>query len=415
MVIAPARPRLAFVSHVRPFPSSGGQTQRVRNLLQALRAEFSVSFLGVVQPQDRADVEAELAHHVDDVRLLDARLGRPAVRALLGPVQTAYLHATGLKETNFQIGAVELSPTRVLELVGSTQYDIAVFQYWHSWRAAKAIRDGGVPTVLDMHNILWRSLEANTPPRASLLRQLLVPHPRLAAYRRREEAAWGDFSGILAINHGEADHVRGLYPSVPMIVAGMGIDLERWAYRWTPPKGPPTIAFYGGLSSERGVQDALVVHDRVMPMVWESVPDARLLVIGADPPEAIRRLGSERVEVTGFVADPAEHLTRAHVLVCPFVGRYGFRSRLVEALATGTPVVCTSDAVYGMDIGERDGLAIADTPEEMAARILEFVHGDQAAVHASMAGRAAVEDRFDLASTYERAARWTMEMARRGG
>ena len=397
---------------MRPFPPSGGQTQRVRNLLKALRATCEVSFLGVVRPDEREAVEEELSRHVDDVRLLDARLDRRAKRAVLGPAQAAYLFATGLKDTNFQIGAVELSPSRVLDLVGNTRYDVAVFQYWHAWRAANAMRETGVPTILDMHNILWQSVVANRHLHRSHAQRLLIPSPRISAYREREEIAWGSFSGILAINHGEADHVRGRYPSLPMMVAGMGVELERWPYRWSRTTGPPTIAFYGGLGIQRGVQDALVVHDQIMPVVWEVAPDARLVVIGADPPAEILRLANDRVEITGFVADPSRYLAEASVLVCPFAGRYGFRSRIIEALATGTPVVCTSDAIYGMGLGDRDGVAIADTVESMAARVLELVHDVDASLRASKAGRAAVEDRFDMASTYDSAARWIAGMAR---
>jgi len=43
------------------------------------------------------------------------------------------------------------------------------------------------------------------------------------------------------------------------------------------------------------------------------------------------------------------------VLLCPFTGTYGFRSRVIEAMALGIPVVATPDAVHGMDLTIRKG------------------------------------------------------------
>ena len=86
--------------------------------------------------------------------------------------------------------------------------------------------------------------------------------------------------------------------------------------------------------------------------------------------QLIDELGlSERVTLTGFVADPFLALRRAALAVCS--SRYeGFGNAIVEALACGTPVVATdcpygpreilADGCYGTLVPVGDAAALAD-------------------------------------------------------
>ena len=89
------------------------------------------------------------------------------------------------------------------------------------------------------------------------------------------------------------------------------------------------------------------------------------------------------------------------VVVCPFDGTYGFRSRMVEVLAIGVPSVCTPDAVAGMELVERSAVlpAVSDGtgPTDPPA-------ADQRAAseHQSLHGRRTVEELFSFQNTYQR-------------
>lgn len=405
--------RLAFVSHVLPFPATGGQSLRVRNLLGALRSRFHVTFLGVVDPRQRRQVERQLHEHVDDVVLLDTRWASPVKRALLAPAQLGYQVTTGLKASNFQIGRIEFSPGRLAQMISGRNFDVGVLQYWHAWRGAQVLRDRGIPVALDMHDILWRSLEAekSSPTQGRRLEPRLS---RLGSYRRREERAWAMFDAVIAINDAERDYVAERWPEGTIQTVAMGTDLRLWPYRWSADHTRRRVAFYAGLGGARGVRDALYVHDEVMPDVWAQRPETELVIIGANPPPRLRELASERVAITGYVSDPGVHLGSARALICPFVGRYGFRSRVIEAMASGVPVVCTPDTVYGMGLDEDDGLLLASGRSELVEQTLALLDDDHMAESASARGRATVEARFGLDATYGRAPTWLEHVARRG-
>src|SRR5262249_29035716 len=155
---------------------------------------------------------------------------------------------------------------------------------------------------------------------------------------------------VIAINHEELNYLRSATPSTTKLFhAAMGVDLALWPYSWSP-SGKPCLAYYGGLGSPHNQADALACYQRLMPEIWRRFPDAEFWIVGGNPPETIRALGSDsRVKVTGFVENVQPVLSRMSLLLCPWSGIFGFRSRLIEAMALGVPVVTSPDAVYGME------------------------------------------------------------------
>ncbi len=123
--------------------------------------------------------------------------------------------------------------------------------------------------------------------------------------------------------------------------------------------------------------------------------------MGANPPEQIRALGRDpRVRVTGFVSDVAQVLSKVTGLLCPWRGTYGFRSRVVEVMALGVPVVATPDAVFGMEIEKNRGIFLFEKDEELAGCCLELIREPEWARQHSSFARRQVEEKFDLSNTY---------------
>jgi glycosyltransferase involved in cell wall biosynthesis len=402
------KPRLLVVSHVLPFPGTSGQQQRVRYTLEAVAHRFHVTFATFVTDDQRDAVRERLEPYCDSLVLLPSRYGASAVsRAWHRGVGAAYSIATGLKFSNYVIGRLELEPARLVRLLDGEHFDCALFEYWHASDAAEALRRRGVPCVLDMHNVLWKSfgMQVGSRPGPDRLKAKLIER-----YRRREEDAWRQFDAVVAINEEELRYVRETLPEgLHAFFAPMGIDLSNWPYSWEP-GGSPRVAFYGALASPHNQRYARACATELMPRVWEQFPDAELWIVGSKPPESIRALTRDpRITVTGFVDDVRATLATMSAVVCPWVGRYGFRSRIVELLATGVPVVASPDAIAGMDFADGEELLLADTPEKMARSVITLLHDEALARNLSSRGRSKVESRYSNEDTYGRLVRELVE------
>src|SRR5207247_10511761 len=106
------------------------------------------------------------------------------------------------------------------------------------------------------------------------------------------------------------------------------------------------LLFFGGFLAGAGSpnEDALLhlVRD-VLPILWERDPELRLHVVGADPTAAVEALQSERINVVGYVEDPAEWLARTRVHVSPMRFGSGIKIKLLDTIAAGLPFATTDD------------------------------------------------------------------------
>ncbi|MEM9291342.1 MAG: glycosyltransferase family 4 protein [Acidobacteriota bacterium] len=409
------RYRLLLVSAVLPFPGASGQQQRVLNKLRALRRSFRITFLTFAPEARRQSIGEELLEHVDEALVLPARYAASPGIGALGHKLRARLWAwpRGLKTSNAVVSRFELTPQRVLEAIRGRSFDAALFEYWHAHETARALQQQIPVVALDMHDLLYesfrRQLEEHPWGRA-------LPRPlrerQIAVYRHREESAWRDFHQLISINsheHREAQKVLG--PDGDLIYAPMGVDLEDWPHV-PDPASEPRLAFFGGLGSPHNQRDARICHHEVLPRVREQVPGTSLWIVGSKPPPDIQALHDESagVVVTGFVEDPVEPLSKAWVVLCPWTGTYGFRSRLVQVMALGVPVVASPDAIVGMDLHHGEGIFLAGTPEAMAARAIELLQNPEQRRVQGEKARRAVEEVYSFDATYGHLER---EMVRR--
>jgi glycosyltransferase involved in cell wall biosynthesis len=395
------RPRLLVISHVWPFPGTSGQQLRVRYTLEAAIRRFEVDFLTFAPRGRRGEVSKRLMElDCRPIVLESAEAEGP--RRLGQSLSTAlFILRTGLKKSNYLIGTVELSPRRIRSTVNWGDYEAVLYEYFHAVDSVAWFRKVGVPTILDMHNVLWKSLEQRLGE--SSMRPRWLTSAAVGRYRRHEESAWDRYDALIAINRREYELVQSrLQPRQELFYAPMGTDLSVWPFCWRPVK-PPRIAFYGGLGSLHNEAAAIRCYQRIMPVIWKCLPDAELWLVGSSPSKRIRSMTSDpRVRVTGFVEKVQEVLSTMSLVLCPWFGTYGFRSRIVEVMALGVPVLATPDAVDGMELRSGQGLILVESDQAMASRALELLSTPERLSVQSRIARSEMERLYSLENSYGR-------------
>lgn len=409
-----SKPRLLVVSAVLPFPRRAGQNQRVYYKLVAAREFFRTVFLTVADPGRLKDVREQLLTLCDEAIVLPSRYSRSRVtKAWHKTVGTLHSLRTGLKFSNYLVGKLEFPLSRLNGALAGERFDCAVYEYWHAVDSLPVLQEKNVPCVLDMHNVLWQSYSRQLDARPGL--PAAWKRRAIEKYQAAEEDAWQTFDALIAINQAEGDYVRQVVgPGKRVFFAPMGTDLGRWPYSWQP-ETPPRIVYYGGLSSPHNQEDALRCYERVMPHIWREHPQAQLWVVGSNPPRSLQELPDKdrRVVVTGFVDAVSDVLKTMTAVLLPWSGTYGFRSRLIEVMALGVPVVTTPQAVYGMELEVGQGLFLEETDHRMAMACNELIQKPQFALEQSRLARAQVERKLGFDATYGRLATELLEFVMR--
>ena len=160
----------------------------------------------------------------------------------------------------------------------------------------------------------------------------------------------------------------------PVSVLPNGVDLDYFYPNPSVEREVDTIVFSGKMSYHANVSMVKYLVAQVMPRIWERRSGVRLTVVGKDPPADIRSLGANPlIQITGTVADIRPYLWKSMAAVVPLIYGAGIQNKILEAMATGMPVVTTSNALSSLAAKPGSDVLIGDTPEDFSSRVLDLL------------------------------------------
>jgi len=154
------------------------------------------------------------------------------------------------------------------------------------------------------------------------------------------------------------------------------------------------IALPGSFAYGPNVVAAHVLRDRVFPTVKQSIPQARLVLVGRDDRGLAADLAREpNVVATGMVPDTRPYLRDAGVVVVPILQGSGTRFKILEALALGRPVVTTALGAEGLNVRDGEHLLIREI-DEFPNAIVSVLRHPEFGMQLGREGRKLVERQY---------------------
>jgi polysaccharide biosynthesis protein PslH len=375
--------RILFLCHRVPYPPNKGEKTRAFYQLRAMATRHEVDVFSLADdPHDLAHREA-LAAFCN--RLTVARLspGLARLRAL------PYLFTrTPLTIPYFSSGQLRAA---VREAMSQREYD-RIFVYCSAMgqyvpcalSSAKVSMPGlarRIPVVIDlvdMDSDKWAQYAAVTRFPLSALYQ------REARNLRAHERQLGmDADCLVVATEREAALARQIAPEARIHVVPVGVDATHFTPAATRAEGrSPRVIFTGDMSYFPNRDAAIFFARQVLPLIRRQVQDARFVIVGRNPGRRIEQLRSlPHVDVTGAVPDVRPWLAQATVAVAPLRIATGIQTKILEAMASGLPVIAAvatgatslvKDRVTGRlsEPGDIDGFAqsLADYQRDPALR-----------------------------------------------
>jgi GT2 family glycosyltransferase/glycosyltransferase involved in cell wall biosynthesis len=188
------------------------------------------------------------------------------------------------------------------------------------------------------------------------------------------------------------------------VLEGMraGIDARQYEYPG-PPRQPYTLLFLGNFRHLPNVTAMQWFCQESLPRIVERYPQTRVVVAGADPPPLHLFGDKTRVlELAGYVPDVRPLLEKNAVFICPVRSGSGVRVKLLEAFASGIPVVSTYVGAEGLARKDGEFCFLADDPTEFADRVIELFDNPAKGDILAAAAREEVMTNWDLAAITEK-------------
>jgi glycosyltransferase involved in cell wall biosynthesis len=158
------------------------------------------------------------------------------------------------------------------------------------------------------------------------------------------------------------------------------------------------ILFLGGMHWPPNADGISWFAREVLPLVKKECPEAKLIVVGKQPPEDLRKI--KGVTITGYIDDPERYWKSCRVFIVPLKAGGGMRVKILDAWGHGIPVVSTTIGAEGIRYEEGKELLIADDPAGLAKAVVSLLRDTRLARQIGSAGRAALEREYDWRKIY---------------
>ena len=246
----------------------------------------------------------------------------------------------------------------------------------------------------------------------SVQRNLLAKGPLQVARRvyeylralRFELTAIAGFDAVQVCSAEQAGVLRNLLSDGPSVHHNLRTAISVGSYTFRlEGREPGTVLFVGNFRHPPNLEALKFFRERVLPRVRERMPRARLVVAGAEAPAHLTAvLEREGAEYLGTVPEIRDVLGRYEVFVAPVLSGSGVRVKILEAFASGIPVVSTSLGAEGLCDTDSGMAEIEDRPTRFADAVVALLSNPSRARAIAREARHAVERNWDSATTIPR-------------
>lgn len=231
-------------------------------------------------------------------------------------------------------------------------------------RVASYVKDIPIKKTLDYMDALARGMERRIERSPIYLKPFLKIETNRLKIFEHEIFDYFDNKTIIS------DQDRKLIVHVrndEITVIPNGVDFDKFYPMDVPRKFD--LIFTGNMSYPPNVMAAEYLVREIMPLVWKHNPDIKVALVGANPSNRVKVLGSSKVTVTGFVEDINEYYSSASVFIAPMQIGTGLQNKLLEAMAIQLPCITSTLANNALGATNEENILIADQPEEYSEKI----------------------------------------------
>ena len=356
-----------------PFPlTTDAVSFRILNLVKYLSKKYMHN-ITIAAFRYKEDPEEYLKGYCDEIVTIDIPITHKKryIYYIINYIIGLLLRDISLRKGNILDYSFSWKMQRkIKELVKTKEFDII---FVDDPSMLSYVSDASLPKILtEVGNIPQVHREAYKIEKNSLKKiSRLLRYSVAKSY----EKSYEKFDACITVTKQQKDILESHLPNlnISVIPFGVNIDLKYDDFE----QDFPSLLFLGNLYSIFNQHSILYFYRDIYPLIKEKVPNIKLYIVGKDPPEEIRKLSEDNsVIVTGYVKDVRLYLARASVAILPIHG-FGIKTRLLELMAMGKPVVVSSAGIHGIDVTPEKDIIVADDPEEFAERVIELLNDEK--------------------------------------
>ncbi len=294
------------------------------------------------------------------------------------------------------------------KLLNKNNYDIFQSEFWYMGGIFSKLKKS-VFKVIDSIAMVEEIQETSSKKRKGFLKNF-VDLRMIKKNINQQKKIFFRSDLVLSISKQGMEIIMDEYNGVNSMLVPIGQDIDYFNDFKVNPE-PHTIVFYGTMGSQQNRRAFSRLWNNIMPLMIKKIPDLKLIVVGSNPPDYIKKLhNGKTVIVTGFVDDPRKYLAKASLVLLPLETGAGFRGRVVELMAMGIPVLGTHNALDSIDMEHNIQGIISDKDEVLAEEAVKIIIQPDLRDKMSIACRKFAAEKYSIEATLGPLSKFYLEL-----
>ena len=377
--------KILFVMPRLPFPATSGRKTSLYHYCRILSEELGYRLI-VAAFLEKGDDPQLKPGFIDRLEVLP----KPSATT---KIKNIFVDSILLKKKPMQVSLYWNPSAKMMidEIVKEEQPDIIIGDMV---RSTEYIKDYSIYRIADLDDRIslryQRQLDydisginpygafLNTVPK--IIQKIMLWKPlkvyvvknEIILLRKYELEIAGQCDRTVLVAQQEADALNQELGENKAYAIPIGVDVDYFSYRKNYFE-EEYIGFLGAMSvahNENAVRHFIL---DILPDIVKERPRAKFLVIGGGASDDLKKFESQHVHFTGRVEDVRDYLEKCKVFVCPMTFGSGIKTKNLEAMAIGLPIVTTSIGAENIDAENEKEWIVEDNPREFSRAVIKLL------------------------------------------
>ena len=354
-----------------PYPLEKGDKLRAYNQIKQLAKNNEIVLCALndknIDQQKAFQALQPYCGSINFIKLSKLRILTGLIRAFFKglPMQCGYFY-------NRQ------AARKVDTLIAKHQPDML---YGQLVRVAEYIRHKDIPKAIDYQDVFSYGMKRRRDIASWITRP--VYHMEYQRLRRYEAKVFDEFDVKTIISQPDRDLIPHPKHEEILIIPN-GVDHEFFKPRQEEKRYD--VVFTGNMSYAPNVNAVEYLANEILPIVWKTLPEAKMYIAGATPDPKVKKAASERIIVSGWLDDIRDAYAQSRVFIAPMRIGTGLQNKLLEAMSMGLPAITTPLANASLGAKPNEEILVGNNAEELAQHIITLLTDQGKAAQIAQAG-----------------------------
>lgn len=347
-----------------PYPLVSGGQIRTYNLLKNLAPKHQITLASFIRDKEEEKYLDKLKPYCQKIITFKRRKAWSPLNILLAAI-TPYPFLVSIY---FDMGV----RSKIKKELENASYDLI---HAETFYVMPNIPQTKIPIFLVeqvIEYLVYQRFVESLPIWAIFLKPFLLLD--VAKIKWWERYYWKKAKRLAAMSQEDRSFIQNFNPKLKVDVVANGVDIDYFAKTKKQKSKNPTVLFVGNFKWLPNRDATKFLVQEIWPKIKAQIANAHLWIVGRNPPAEILKYKSGDIDVDANIEDIRNAYGLSDVLLAPIRNGRGTKYKILEAMATQTPIVGTRLAIEGINVKNGREAFVANSVSDLALQTVKILH-----------------------------------------